>query len=140
MKITVTSLLLFISLSVFSQDTRTEIKNFMLQGEQTWNKGDLDAFMKTYWKHDSVALIGKRGVTRGWQKIYDVYKQGFPDTSYMGHLRYDIIEIKVFTPLYGYVIGKFNVTRTKGDFSGYFDVLVRKIKGKWYIIADHSSS
>ena len=140
MKLSVAILLLFISLAGKAQNTKTEIRNFMLQGEQTWNEGDLDAFMKTYWNHDSVALIGKRGVTRGWQQINDVYKKGFPDTSYMGHLRYDIIEIKVFSPQYEYVIGKFNVTRTKGDFSGYFDVLVRKIKGKWYIIADHSSS
>jgi hypothetical protein len=140
MKVLLSFFFFLISIAVYAQNTRTEIRNFMLQGEQTWNKGDLNTFMETYWKNDSVALIGKRGVTRGWQKIKDVYKQGFPDTSYMGHLRYDIIEIKVFTSSYGYVIGKFNVTRTKGDFSGYFDVLVRKIKGKWYIIADHSSS
>lgn len=140
MKLLLSFILSSISIVVCAQHTKTEIFDFMIKGEQTWNKGDLDMFMNTYWNNDSVALIGKRGVTRGWQKINDVYKQSFPDTSYMGHLKYDIIEIKVFTPSYGYVIGKFNVTRSKGDFSGYFDVLVRKIKGKWYIIADHSSS
>jgi ketosteroid isomerase-like protein len=39
-----------------------------------------------------------------------------------------------------FVIGKFFLTRPqKGDASGHFSLLWRKIKGQWLIVADHSS-
>lgn len=35
--------------------------------EQTlsWNRGDLETFMKGYWNNDSLQFVGKSGVTYG---------------------------------------------------------------------------
>jgi len=37
------------------------------------------------------------------------------------------------------VIGKFHLKRKVGDASGPFSLLLKRIDGKWKIIADHSS-
>lgn len=112
-----------------------------LLGKQTesWNKGDIEGFMQTYWKNDSLMFIGKSGVHFGWQETLDNYKKGYPDTTAMGKLSFDIILVKKISAEYYYVVGKWMLARTIGDLSGHYDLLLRKIKSKWYIIADHSS-
>jgi hypothetical protein len=57
----------------------------------------------------------------------------------MGKLSFDIITVKKLSSEYYYVVGKWMLKRTIGDLSGHYDLLLKKIKGNWYIIADHSS-
>lgn len=109
--------------------------------EQTtaWNRGDLEEFMQGYWKNDSLMFIGKTGINRGWKKTLDNYKKGYPDTSSMGKLTFDILVVKKLSPEYYYVVGKWVLTRSIGNLNGCYDLLFRKINGQWVIIADHSS-
>ena len=131
---------LFISINVSAQ-TKDEVavKNLLMQQTKSWNEGDIEGFMQTYWKSDSLMFIGKNGVVRGWQKTLDNYKKGYPDTAAMGKLNFDIIEIKQVSPQYVYVIGKWMLKRSIGDVSGHYTLMLRKLKGKWVIISDHSS-
>ena len=131
---------LFISINVSAQ-TKDEVavKNLLMQQTKSWNEGDIEGFMQTYWKSDSLMFIGKNGVVRGWQKTLDNYKKGYPDTAAMGKLNFDIIEIKQVSPQYVYVIGKWMLKRSIGDVSGHYTLMLRKHKGKWVIISDHSS-
>ncbi len=104
-----------------------------------WNRGDLVGFMQTYWKSDSLMFIGKNGIKWGWQATLDNYRKGYPDTAAMGKLSFDILVIKKLSPDYYYVVGKWMLARTIGDLSGHYNLLLRKIKGQWLIVADHSS-
>ncbi|MBO9681119.1 MAG: DUF4440 domain-containing protein [Flavisolibacter sp.] len=135
-------LLLFSLISLFansqSKDEK-EIRQLLATQTGSWNRGDIEGFMQTYWKSDSLLFIGKSGVRFGWQETLNNYKKGYPDTIAMGKLSFDIIRIKKLSPEYYYVVGKWMLKRTIGDLSGHYDLLLRKIKGKWYIIADHSS-
>jgi ketosteroid isomerase-like protein len=106
---------------------------------EAWNRGDIEGFMSTYWKSDSLLFIGKSGVNRGWQATLNNYKKGYPDTAAMGKLSFDIIVVKKLSAKYYYVVGKWMLARSIGDLSGHYDLLFHKIKGRWYIIADHSS-
>ncbi len=83
--------------------------------------------------------FGKSGVTRGWQPTLENYKKGYPDTAAMGKLSFDIITVKNLSPEYFYVVGKWMLKRSIGDLSGHYNLLLRKIKGRWVIVADHSS-
>ena len=132
--------LLFISTVSFAQTKdESEIRKLLAFQTETWNRGDIEGFMQTYWKSDSLIFIGKSGVHRGWQEALNNYKKGYPDTTAMGKLTFDIIDIKQLSPDYAYVVGKWMLKRTIGDLSGHYDLLMRKINGKWYIISDHSS-
>lgn len=116
-----------------------KIKSLLEVQAESWNKGDLEGFMQTYWKSDSLMFIGKSGVTWGWQKTLDNYKKGYPDAAAMGKLAFDIIKVDKIAGEHYFVVGKWHLTRTIGDLSGHFTLLVKKIDGEWKIVADHSS-
>ena len=107
--------------------------------KNAWNKGDLNLFMETYWKNDSLMFIGKNGVTYGWQNTLDNYKKGYPDTAAMGKLKFDILHVKKLSSLYYSVVGKWYLARSIGDVGGHFTLIFKKIKDKWLIVSDHSS-
>ncbi|HWI93598.1 MAG TPA: hypothetical protein VNT20_20095 [Flavisolibacter sp.] len=140
MKLKLLFLFLIMSVASYSQSKEENaIRQLLTVQTENWNKGDIEGFMQTYWKSDSLMFIGKSGVYFGWQETLNNYKKGYPDTTAMGKLSFDVIAVKKLSPEYYYVVGKWMLKRTIGDLSGHYDLLLRKINGKWYIIADHSS-
>ena len=140
MKVVYIGILFFISFKALSQSKdETEIRSVLATQTQSWNKGDLEGFMKTYWHSDSLMFIGKNGIKWGWQTTLDNYKKGYPDTISMGKLDFNILLVKKLSTEYYYVVGKWHLQRSIGDLSGHYDLVFRKIKGAWVIIADHSS-
>jgi ketosteroid isomerase-like protein len=117
----------------------TEIRTVMNTQVKYWNEGNLEAFMQTYWRSDSVMFIGSRGITYGWQNTLNSYKKGYPDTAAMGKLNFNLIEVKRLSAIYFFVTGKWHLTRSIGDAEGYFTLLFQKVKNKWVIVKDHSS-
>lgn len=115
------------------------IRRLLDKQTQAWNRGDIETFMETYWKSDSLVFIGKSGVTYGWNNTLKNYKKGYPDTTAMGKLSFDILLVKRLSFQYFQVIGKWHLQRSIGDLSGHYTLLIKKIKGKWVIVADHSS-
>jgi ketosteroid isomerase-like protein len=134
-------ILLFVFPCIVSAQGQEENQIIRILQVQTeaWNRGDVDGFMQTYWKSDSLLFIGKNGVNHGWTSALNHYKKDYPDTTAMGQLKFDIIHVKKLSPEYAYVVGKWMLTRSIGNLSGHFDILLKKIKGKWLIVADHSS-
>jgi hypothetical protein len=57
----------------------------------------------------------------------------------MGILHFEGIRLKKLSPDYYFVLGNWFLKRQIGDVHGSFTLLVRKIDGRWQIIADHSS-
>lgn len=140
MKICLLSILIFCSIQLLAQSkTEKKIISLLKTQDESWNNGDINGFMQTYWKHDSLMFIGKSGVTYGWQNTLNNYKKGYPDTTAMGKLNFTLIDIKKLSRKYYHVVGKWHLKRSIGDLQGHFTLLMQKIKGKWYIIADHSS-
>lgn len=117
----------------------TAIRQLLNEQTKAWNQGDIDRFMKTYWENDSLMFIGKSGVTYGWINTLNNYKKNYPDTAAMGKLSFDILVVKRLSFQYFQVTGKWHLQRSIGDLSGHYTLLLKKIKGKWVIIADHSS-
>jgi hypothetical protein len=115
------------------------IREILNQQTKAWNRGDITTFMQGYWKNDSLMFIGKSGISWGWEKTLEHYKRAYPDTTAMGELSYEIILTKQLSPEYYYVVGKWMLTRRIGNLGGYYNLLFRKLNGKWFIVADHSS-
>lgn len=137
---------LFISILYFGSSyaqnkDEKAIRSAMQTQMISWNAGDIEKFMSTYWKNDSLMFIGKSGVTYGWTNTLNNYKKGYPDKDAMGTLSFDIIQVKKLSPEYYYVTGKWHLARkeAKGDLSGHYTLLFKKIKNQWLIISDHSS-
>ena len=139
------SILFFFLLSVqfcFAQSSNKDEQQIRAALElqtSSWNHGDIEAFMQTYWKSDSLLFIGRTGVHRGWQETLNNYKKNYPDTVAMGKLSFDILQVRKLSMEYYFVVGKWTLVRTAGNLSGYYDLLFRKINGRWLIVSDHSS-
>jgi len=126
--------------TVFAQDKNARAILKLLDTQTAaWNKGDLQGFMKGYWENDSLRFIGKSGITYGWNNTLANYKRGYPDTAAMGKLQFTILVVKKLSPRYYEVVGKWYLKRSIGDASGHYTLLLRKIKGSWMIVSDHSS-
>ena len=134
--------LLFI-LSIFrtsaQSNNESEIRKILDKQTKTWNLGNIDEFMTTYWESDSLEFIGPDGITRGYTNTLNRYKKKYTDTVKMGKLFFTIISIKNLSPEYYFVVGKWHLRRTIGDVGGMFTLLFKKINSKWVIITDHSS-
>jgi hypothetical protein len=136
-------LIIFLGVAVIanSQTDKNKIAILKILDEQTasWNKGDIENFMTGYWESDSLMFVGKSGVTYGWTNTLNNYKKGYPDTAAMGKLSFTIIKVAQLSKKYYYVVGKWFLKRSIGDVGGHYNLLFKKINGKWVIIADHSS-
>ena len=131
--------LLFFSISFGQPKNEKAIRAVLSNQEISWNSGNVENFMKGYWKNDSLMFIGKSGVTYGWRKTLDNYKKHYPDTITMGKLNFKLLEFKSLSPVYYFVVGKWHLQRSIGDLEGHFTLLFKKINGEWFIVADHSS-
>lgn len=133
-------LLLLLTLGACTQPKdETAIRQLLEEQTQAWNRGDIDGFMKGYWQNDSLMFTGKSGITYGWNNTLKNYKKSYPDAAAMGRLQFTLLSLKKLSSEYYFVAGKWHLQRTMGDLEGHFTLLLRKIKKKWVIIADHSS-
>jgi ketosteroid isomerase-like protein len=130
---------LFVQTAVAQSSDETAIRTVLSTQQDAWNKGDINGFMQGYWKSDSLAFIGKSGVTYGWQKTLDNYKKGYPDTAAMGNLTFTLIKVEKIDKDHYFVIGKWFLKRSIGDIGGHFTLFFKRIKKQWVIVVDHSS-
>jgi RimJ/RimL family protein N-acetyltransferase len=57
----------------------------------------------------------------------------------MGTLKFDILNLNQRSKKVITVLGKFTLERKDDQPTGYFLLIFQKIKGKWLIVADHTS-
>ncbi|MBE9585668.1 nuclear transport factor 2 family protein [Mucilaginibacter sp. JRF] len=131
-------ILLLCVIVTHAQDKQAILKVLDKQ-RQAWNNGDIETFMQTYWKSDSLTFVGKSGPTYGWQNTMDNYKRGYPDKAAMGTLTFKILKVNLIDKTNAFVLGGWNLKREKDAPGGYFTLWFRKIKGEWLIVCDHSS-
>jgi len=140
MKVAVFFIALFTTLYSYGQASdQSAVKAVLEKQTESWNKGDLEGFMQGYWHNDSLMFIGKNGIRWGWKAALAGYKKGYPDTTAMGKLFFEILVVKKLSPQYIFVVGKFYLKRSIGDLSGHYDLVFKKINGHWLIISDHTS-
>jgi ketosteroid isomerase-like protein len=133
-------LLILIYHTAIAQDKQERaIKQVLARQAVEWNKGDIEGYMRGYWNNDSLLFVGKSGPTYGYQATLQRYKKSYADTTQMGKLHFDILQVKKLSKQYRSVLGKWTLTRSVGNLGGYFTLLFRKIDGAWVIVADHSS-
>ena len=120
---------------------KKHIKINMQEQENAWNEGDLEGFMKHYWKSDSLRFIGNSGLNKGWQKTLDNYKRSYKNKEEMGTLKFTNKSIEILGEESIFVIGGWHLMRqdSLGDLKGMYSLIWQQKNGKWVITADHSS-
>jgi ketosteroid isomerase-like protein len=131
-------LMLLLSTFSFGQDKRA-ITNLLEKQRLAWNRGDLDGYMQGYWKSDSLLFVGKNGPKYGWKTTLENYKKTYPDEDAMGTLTFNILQINVIDLKNAFVLGGWKLKREKDEPQGFFTLWLRRIRGEWKIVSDHSS-
>jgi hypothetical protein len=102
------------------------IRTIMNNQVKAWNIGNIDVFMQSYWKSDSLLFVGSKGPTYGWQTTLENYKKRYPDTVAMGKLDFDILEIKLLDKNYAFVLGKWHLAEPSEILAGILHCFFEK--------------
>lgn len=138
-------IILIFAFSAFSQSAAEKerivrsISSLMDQQAADWNDGDLDGFMRGYWRSDATLFISGDRVTRGWQATLDNYKKSYPTREKMGNLTFSDLEIEVISKDAAIVLGSWRLQRSGDQPKGKFTLFFRKKKEGWRIVRDHTS-
>lgn len=112
----------------------------MLTAQVTeWNKGNIEGYMHGYWENDSLLFIGAKGPRYGYDVTLKKYKEAYPDLAHMGQLTSVITRMDRLSGKCYFVVGTWALKRSAGDVGGSYTLLIKKIKGQWVVVADHSS-
>ena len=137
-KLILLNLMLLLAAFSFAQDQKA-ITNLLEKQRLAWNRGDLDGYMQGYWKSDSLLFVGKTGPKYGWKTTLENYKKNYPDDSAMGTLTFNILQINIIDIKNAFVLGAWHLKRYKDEPEGFFTLWLKRIRGEWKIVADHSS-
>jgi ketosteroid isomerase-like protein len=116
-----------------------EITKVMTDQAQAWNRGDIDGFMRGYWKSDKLLFVSGANVTRGWQPTLDRYKKSYDTRAKMGSLTFSDLEVTVLSADAAVVLGSWSLARDGDNPHGKFTLTFRRFKEGWRIIIDHTS-
>jgi len=107
-----------------------------------WNRGDLEAFMETYWKSPDLVFQSNASTTRGWQATLERYRKRYQsEGKEMGQLRFEEVEIEPLAPGIAFARGAFRLAFRDGKTAqGRFTLVLRQKPEGWRIVYDHSSS
>jgi ketosteroid isomerase-like protein len=139
-KIMLLLFVLFLSCQSFAQVSDADkIEILLAQQVNAWNQGDIKGYMHGYWHSDSLLFIGNKGPQYGYDATLKHYMQAYPNITKMGNLKLEIESLKMLSDDYYFVVGSWFLKRTVGDLKGSYTLLVKKIRGQWLIVCDHSS-
>ena len=105
-----------------------------------WNRGDIEGYMDGYDRSPKTEFVGGDSITRGWQEVFDRYKQHYDSREKMGTLTFSDLEIKILSKDAALVLGRWRLKRANDEPHGTFTLLFRKTKSGWKIVHDHTSS
>ena len=130
------------AISAQTDKQKTEIKaditKVMTEQTAAWNKGDIDGFMKGYWKSEDLIFVSNV-VTRGWQQTLDRYKKSYNTKEKMGTLTFSDLEIDVLSKDAAKVLGSWVVATNDKASGGKFTLIFKKFRDGWKIVHDHTS-
>lgn len=129
-------------LTLIAQESKdfATVKSILFRQQADWNKGDIDAFMNGYWESEKLKFVGANGVTYGYEATLKNYHKRYPDRAAMGQLAFSVKSIEKLSRKVIMLVGTWDLDRESGAIGGYFTLMWKKIKGKWVVIADHTSA
>jgi uncharacterized protein (TIGR02246 family) len=133
-----------VSAAEVNTNATNAVRRLLYEQQADWNRGDIDAFMRGYWKDESIRFAGGADFRYGWQATIDRYRKSYPDPKAMGRLDFDLVEVREMAPTIVYVFGKWHLAR-EGEAAekaphGLFTLVVEKKGKRWYVTRDHTSA
>lgn len=115
---------------------------------QAWNRGDLDGFMRHYWRSKNLIFVSDGNLLSGWQAVMDRYRQRYATKEQMGSLTFTGLRVFIAPPASArsntsdaaYAAGRWQVIASDVTRQGSFALVFEKIDGAWKIVLDETTS
>ncbi len=120
--------------------TNQDITRLIRTQTTAWNEGNLEKFMSTYWNSPQLSFSSGGNTTYGWQETLDRYRRGYAPPKEMGKLNIDHLKVSMLGQEAALVLGNWHLKMSDQSVrEGNFSLVMRRIKGNWKIVHDHSS-
>jgi ketosteroid isomerase-like protein len=119
---------------------RQAITAVLKEQQSSWNRGDVETFLRGYWRSPELTFSGSGGIERGWDAVLGRYKRSYPDRATMGQLDFSQLEFRFLGPDAALVLGDWHLAREKGDIGGVFSLVWQRFPEGWRITHDHTSA
>lgn len=93
--------------------------------------------MAHYWASEELTFRSSKGETRGWQAVFDRYRQAYPTKEKMGNLHFEVNRIALTGEGAAEVAGRYRQDLPQGPQTGRFYLHLRRIDGNWVIVRDY---
>jgi ketosteroid isomerase-like protein len=134
------TLILFLPVLVFPQSDREDIETVLRDQVEAWNRGDVEEYMKGYWRSDETKFVSGGNVVMGFDSVLGRYQRTYGTREKMGSLSFDDLEVKVLDGGNALVTGRWKLRRATDAPWGRFTLVLRKFRDGWRIVYDHTSS
>ena len=121
------------------QSDQALIEGVLSAQQKAWNDGNVEEFMNGYWRSEELTFSGSNGVLRGFNAVRERYHRSYPDRQTMGKLDFSGLEFHFVGKEGALVLGRWHLTREKGDIGGVFSLVFQRFPEGWRIIHDHTS-
>lgn len=103
-----------------------------------WNRGDLEAFVATYWDGPELTFYGKSGLSRGRSELLATYRRSYPTAKERGQLAFEIVDFQPLGAEHALLLGKY---RIEGEVPsrGVFSLVLTRQDGHIVILHDHTT-
>src|SRR5215469_371638 len=117
-----------------------EIQSVLSAQQDSWNRGDIDAFMNGYARSASTVFVSEDEVTRGWETVRDRYRMRYSDRAKMGTLSFSEVEVTMLSADAAVVLGRWKLKRENDEPHGRFTLIFKRLPEGWRIVHDHTSA
>ena len=124
------------------QEIEEGIKHVLVSQVEAWNRGNLQNYMKGYWRSPDLTFFSGATVTKGWEPTLQRYQQRYQGQGKeMGRLEFQDLNIDLLSRRAAVVTGKWQLTMSDGKQPhGLFSLIVKRMQGGWHIVHDHTSA
>lgn len=120
-------------------DIEVEILDVLAKQKAAWNQGDIEGFMRYYWRSEDFTFQSGNNRILGWDALLARYKKNYSGEN-MGILDFRDIVVKTLSEKTVLVIGRWEVERKTEVLGGLFTLIIQRKPEGWRIIHDHTSS
>lgn len=126
----------------FTDADRRAIEGLLHAQADAWNRGDLDGFLRAYEPSEDLVFTSGGAIRRGFAATRDRYRERYAarDTSTMGRLALDQLEIRALGRDGAVVLGHWRLRETPAAGEGVFTLVLQRGPSGWRIVHDHTSA
>ena len=128
------------TVAAFGQESEKTVRKLLRDQVDAWNAGDIEGYMKGYWKSDSTTFISGANVTHGYDQVLARYRKSYNSREKMGKLEFSDLQVRTVSSSVAIASGIWKLIRQKDQPWGRFTLIIEKKPEGWRIVYDHTSS